>query len=406
MILYVGYLLSFIWIHPYISSFVIVVLFILGAIIYIVQCLIIPIQNWLARRKRERQLDIIEQTVLNISERLSRGEERQADGVQSVQFSIALLAEELRQLRTIVHSSTETICTLRNEVHDLTTTLDEVHLMNVALTDEMKQLKARVIDIHSSNGNIATIRDDVQQLNTLMSAVCATPKDEEQQIKDIVSEVYSSNGSIMNEVRQLKATVNEVHSSSGSIATLTDEVLELKATVNEVHSNSRSNAMITDEVQQLKVKLNEMHSINATLTELMQQLKVTATPLQEAAGSTVNQVPLDKVSSSQSYSTKQPSLEQCSRDDIPVSGERIVWGTYSSTIEKKVEETITRLTSLSASDFTIAKKYSDSVSQRWWFVIAAEESVLLKLQEEWHSVKAHTRWKLKKTPTDQASNYV
>ena len=64
-----------------------------------------------------------------------------------------------------------------------------------------------------------------------------------------------------------------------------------------------------------------------------------------------------------------------------MSGERIIWGTHtcSNTIERSVEETIARLTSLSASDFTIAKKYSDSVSQRWWFVIAAEESVLLKL---------------------------
>ena len=70
-------------------------------------------------------------------------------------------------------------------------------------------------------------------------------------------------------------------------------------------------------------------------------------------------------------------------DDIPVIGERIIWGAQKDTTEKEVEETIARLTSLCA----ITKKLSDSVSQRWWFEIVAEESVLLKLQEVWHLVK-------------------
>ena len=232
----------------------------------------------------------------------------------------------------------------------------------------MKQLKARVIDIHSSNGNVATLTDEVQQV---------------------------------------KAIVSEAHSSNGSIATLTDEVLGLKAKVNEVHSKNESIATLTDdEVQQLKAKLKDTHSINATLMELVQQLKVTATTIQVAAGSPVNQVPLDEVSSSHSYNTGQPSPKQCPSDDIQVSGERIIWGTHGNTVEKRVEETIARLTTLSSSDFIITKKDSDSVSQKWWFIIAAKESTLLKLQEEWHLVKAQTHWKLKTAPTDRASSSV
>ena len=77
MIRYVGYLLSFVWTHPYISSFVIVVLFILGITIFIVRCFIMPIRSWLAHRRRERQLTTIEQTVQDNSMRLSRVEERQ-----------------------------------------------------------------------------------------------------------------------------------------------------------------------------------------------------------------------------------------------------------------------------------------------------------------------------------------
>ena len=143
--------------------------------------------------------------------------------------------------------------------------------------------------------------------------------------------------------------------------------------------------------------MNEMHSINATLIELVQQLKNTATPIQVATGSTV---PLDEESSFHSCSTGQSSPGKCSVDDIPVSGERIIWGAQKNTIENEVEETIARLTSLSASDFIITKEYSDTESQRWWFVIAAEESVLSKLQEEWHLVKDETHWKLKKPPID------
>ena len=246
-----------------------------------IACLIISIPSQIVSHSRlERQLGAIERTILNISETLSGMSEKQADGELSV------LAEEVQRLKTSLHSKTKTICTC---------------------------------------------------------------------------------------VQGLKTTVDGVRSSSGSIATLTDEV------------------------RQLKAKMNEMHSINATLIELVQQLKNTATPIQVATGSTV---PLDEESSFHSCSTGQSSPRKCSVDDIPVSGERIIWGAQKNTIENEVEETIARLTSLSASDFIITKKYSDTESQRWWFVIAAEESVLLKLQEEWHLVKDQTHWKLKKPPID------
>ena len=74
MIHYVGYLLSFVWTHPYISSFVIVVLFILSVILPIVRCL--------TYRSRAQQVDTIEETILSLSVRLRRMEEKQEQILQ------------------------------------------------------------------------------------------------------------------------------------------------------------------------------------------------------------------------------------------------------------------------------------------------------------------------------------
>ena len=143
MIGWIWYLLPLVWTHPYISFVIFLILrfttpyiifFTLRLIatyipfvIFFTLHLITPIQSCLAHCRRKGQCDTIESTVLNISMRLSRVMERQADGVHSVQVNIAVLAEEVQQLKTIVHSSAENICTIKNEVHGLKTTLDKVH---------------------------------------------------------------------------------------------------------------------------------------------------------------------------------------------------------------------------------------------------------------------------------------
>ena len=68
---YMWGLLAFVWNHPYISTFVIMVLFVLSIVWPIVKC-------W-ARRKRERQQITIEQTVLQLSWRLIDMEKRQKE---------------------------------------------------------------------------------------------------------------------------------------------------------------------------------------------------------------------------------------------------------------------------------------------------------------------------------------
>ena len=74
MIRYVGYLLSFVWTHPYISSFVIVVLFILSVVL--------PIVRYSTQRSRAQKVDTIEETILSLSVRLRRMEERQEQILQ------------------------------------------------------------------------------------------------------------------------------------------------------------------------------------------------------------------------------------------------------------------------------------------------------------------------------------
>ena len=74
MIRYVGYLLSFVWTHPYISSFVIVVLFILSVVL--------PIVRYSTQRSRAQKVDTIEETILSLSVRLRRMEERQEEILQ------------------------------------------------------------------------------------------------------------------------------------------------------------------------------------------------------------------------------------------------------------------------------------------------------------------------------------
>ena len=354
LICYVWYLVSLLWTY---TSFYLLLAVII--VFYVLSLIVLPIRSYRARRTRRQQLHTIEQTVLSLSERLSRMEEREADRVQRIHVTVeetAARAEEEMLLRRI-----------------------SSNMENFA--GEIQQLQTTV---HSSNGSIATLTDEVHQL------------------KATVNEVSDGNiATLTDEVKQLKATVNSV--SSGSIATLTDDVQQLKAAVKEVHSGSVSIATLTDEVEELKAKLNETHSIHAALTELVQQLKVTATSIQDTVGSTANRVPLDEVSSSHGCNTGQSSPRQCSRNDIPVSRKKMIWGTCRSNKVEEVKRTISSLISVSAGDLTITKKilYSNPEEEyivRWWFVVTAEESALLKLQEEWHSVEAETNWKLKKIP--------
>ena len=384
LICYVWYLVSLLWTYTsfYLLLAVIIVSYVLSLIVLpLLSLIVLPIRSYRARRTRRQQLHTIEQTVLSLSERLSRMEEREADRVQRIHVTIeetAARAEEEMLLRRI-----------------------SSNMENFA--GEIQQLQTTV---HSSNGSIATLTDEVQQLKATVNAVSngsiATLTDEVQQLKATVSEVSDGNiATVTDEVKQLKATVNSV--SSGSIATLTDEVQQLKAAVKEVHSSSVSIATLTDEVEELKAKLNETHSIHAALTELVQQLKVTATSIQDTVGSTANRMPLDEVSSSHGCNAGQSSPRQCSRNDIPVSRKKMIWGTCRSNKVEEVKRTIASLITVSAGDFMITKNivYSNPEEEyivRWWFVVTAEESVLLKLQEEWHSVEAETNWKLKKIP--------
>lgn len=157
-----------------------------------------------------------------------------------------------------------------------------------------------------------------------------------------------------------QAMVREVHSNAENIAALAEEVRQLRTAVLETIGTLR------DEVIQLKDKVNETNEQIATLTD---EIK---------------------------------TEEQCSRGGVPASGVRKIWGTYKFTKVKKVEKTIARLTSVSASDLIITKKFSNPAKYvtRWWFAVTAEESVLLKLQEEWHSVEVETQWKLMTETSD------
>ena len=162
-----------------------------------------------------------------------------------------------------------------------------------------------------------------------------------------------------------QAIVREIHSNTENIAALAEEVRQLKTTVLE------SIGTLRDEVQQLKTKVNESSERIATLT--------------------------DEVKAKERYS----------KGDIPVGGERKIWGTNKFTKVKKVEKKIASLTSVSASDLIITK-FSNHARYvtRWWFTVTAEESVLLKLQEEWHSVEVQTHWKLMQVTSDQTTSDV
>ena len=114
------------------------IIFILYFTIWIIRCFIISMPSQRVRRRREQQLDTMERTILNISERLSRMAERQADGDQSA------LAEEVQRLKSSLHSKTKTICTW---VQGLKTTVDGAHSSSgsiATLTDEVRQLKAKM----------------------------------------------------------------------------------------------------------------------------------------------------------------------------------------------------------------------------------------------------------------------
>ena len=86
---------------------------------------------------------------------------------------------------------------------------------------------------------------------------------------------------------------------------------------------------------------------------------------------------------------------------VPDAGK--ICGTVKTTTTRAVEMVTSSLTKVPTGELKIKRKYkiatddSNSAAQRvvrWWFVIRAKESVLERLQKDWHQVALLTDWKL------------
>ena len=98
---------------------------------------------------------------------------------------------------------------------------------------------------------------------------------------------------------------------------------------------------------------------------------------------------------------------------VPVQGKRAVWGTLSVTGPNTLTTTISKLTSIPHTSFSVRRKKNNAgVKRRWWYVITASEQTLEKLEKEWEKVNMVTNWSIKpctkpnesKRPTDNGSD--
>ena len=94
------------------------------------------------------------------------------------------------------------------------------------------------------------------------------------------------------------------------------------------------------------------------------------------------------------------------RQGVVIQGARRVWRTHDSTTTWAVRKAIADFTSISMDQLKIKRKYKTAEGNlssaaptttrviRWWFVVRADESILQKLDNEWHKVALQTGWEL------------
>ena len=97
---------------------------------------------------------------------------------------------------------------------------------------------------------------------------------------------------------------------------------------------------------------------------------------------------------------------------VPVQGKCAVWDTLSVTGPNTLTTTISKLTSIPHTSFSVRRENNNAGGKRWWwYVITASEQTLVKLEKEWEKVNVVTNWSIKpctkpnesKRPTDNGS---
>ena len=95
------------------------------------------------------------------------------------------------------------------------------------------------------------------------------------------------------------------------------------------------------------------------------------------------------------------STASSTRNHSVVSGSRKICGTLSSATPQAVSDTISSLTGVPDTTFTVKRKFkmvrrcADRTKLvRWWFVIRGSEDVLKQLEEKWNLMDTQVKWKL------------
>ena len=100
-------------------------------------------------------------------------------------------------------------------------------------------------------------------------------------------------------------------------------------------------------------------------------------------------------SASHPSSTSTISM-QTTRARVRVEGARKIWGTHPHATTKTIENAVQRYCNVTG--LRIKRKTGKNVQTMkpsWWFVLHAEESVLLELEDKWDSLSMQTSWILK-----------
>ena len=81
---------------------------------------------------------------------------------------------------------------------------------------------------------------------------------------------------------------------------------------------------------------------------------------------------------------------------VKVTGARRIWGTLQECSVRSVKNALTRLCGIDNS-VQVKRKTKVNPSTRrsqWWFVLHADETLLVALEEKWDSVRLQTSWKI------------
>ena len=74
-----------------------------------------------------------------------------------------------------------------------------------------------------------------------------------------------------------------------------------------------------------------------------------------------------------------------------------MWRTLKSTTSQAVLNAIESLTNVSTQNLTIKRKFKEKREgqmTKWWFVINADEAILLELETAWSVIEQQTEWTL------------